>query len=89
MDLTQCGLCRHMKVWEHINTLKYNTRVGQITKVFLKRVFLWPKFALNPNMTLQIISGDVLGSLFAKIQNGRQICIYLMTYNKLVHHYGL
>jgi len=24
-------------------------------------------------MTLKIISGDVLGSLFAKIQNGRQI----------------
>jgi len=25
MDPTQCGVCRHMKVWEHINTLKYNT----------------------------------------------------------------
>jgi len=25
MDPTQFGLCRRMKVWEHINTLKYNT----------------------------------------------------------------
>jgi len=25
MDPTQCGLCRHMQVWKHINTLKYKT----------------------------------------------------------------
>jgi len=27
MDSTQCGICRHMNVWKHINTLKYNTDI--------------------------------------------------------------
>jgi len=34
---------------------------------FLKRVFLWPNVALNPNMTLKINFDDVLGLLFTKI----------------------
>jgi len=33
--------------------------------LFETGVFIWPNVALNPTMTLKILSGDVLGSLFA------------------------
>jgi len=49
-------------------------------------VFLWPNVALNPNMTSDITLGDFLGSLFAKLQNGRQIGVYLLMNNKSFNH---
>ena len=64
------------------NIVFHDSRAWQITKVVLKRVFFMAKCCTESKVDLKYHFHDVLGLLFANIQNGRQICVYLLINNK-------